>query len=95
MSSLCPAEPGFDCVGLRHVISFARLVLQWDRMCSYRYHCRFRSGPGMAVFSGMMVFNASKESPFLRIANCILGLSENSLIKQFKGYPQMHESSGT
>ena len=49
----------------------------------------------MAVFSGMMVLNASKESPFLRIVNCISGLSENSLKKQCQGYPQMHESSGT
>ena len=39
----------------------------------------------MTVFSGMMVFNASKKSPFLRIVNCILGLSENSLIKTMQG----------
>ena len=39
----------------------------------------------MAVFSGMMVFNASKESPFLKIVNCTLGLSVNSLIKTMQG----------
>ena len=27
----------FGCVGLSYVISFARLVLQWGRMCSYIY----------------------------------------------------------
>ena len=39
----------------------------------------------MGVFSGMVVFNDSKESSFLRIVNCILGLSENSLIKTMPG----------
>ena len=85
ISSLCPVEPGFGCVGLGHVISFVKLVLQWGRMCSYRYHCRFMSRPGMVVSSGMVVFNASKESPFLRIVNSISGLSENSLTKTMPG----------
>ena len=39
----------------------------------------------MAVFSGMVVCNASKDSLFLRIVNGISGLSENSLTKTMPG----------
>ena len=78
LSYVCPVAPGFGCVDLGHVISFARSVLQWGRMCSYRYHYRFKSRPGTVVLSGMVVFNVTEGIPFLRIVNCISGPSENS-----------------
>ena len=68
---------GLGCEGLGHVMSAAKFDLQCGLMCSYRYHCRCKSKPGIGVRLGKPCIS-STFTLVLRILNGISAEFENS-----------------